>query len=86
MVESRCGILCSRCKIKKQGDCNGCSHIYNPFWGVCPIKICCENKDYPHCGVCKDFPCSLLKKFDYDKDKGYNGKRIRQCKDWAKNK
>jgi len=86
MVESKCGMLCSKCKIKKKGDCNGCSRIYKPFWGVCSIKVCCENKDYPHCGVCKDFPCGLLKKFDYDKENGYNGKRIKQCKDWAKNK
>ena len=86
MVESRCGILCSKCKIKKNGDCKGCSRIYKPFWGECPIKTCCESKDYHHCGVCKEFPCGLLRKFAHDKDQGDHGKRISQCKAWGKDR
>lgn len=83
MIESRCGILCSECSYRDQMGCTGCTHIEKPFWGdCCPLKSCCEAKSQEHCGVCKDFPCVLLKQFAYDKEQGDNGKRIEQCRDW----
>ena len=86
MVESRCGILCSKlgCKEKFGVDCKWCVNIGKPFWGECPVKSCCEGKNLEHCGLCYDFPCQLLKSFSYDKEHGDNGKRICQCEMWAK--
>ena len=51
-MESRCGILCSKCDWKKTEKCKGCSNIDKPFWGVCPVKSCCEEKKLEHCGEC----------------------------------
>lgn len=84
MVESRCGIVCSECSYKDKVACSGCINIAKPFWGdVCPVKKCCEDKVLVHCGMCSEFPCSLLQKFAYDPKQGDNGKRIEQCKKWA---
>lgn len=43
-MESRCGILCSKCNWKQTEKCKGCANIDNPFWGVCPVKSCCDGK------------------------------------------
>ena len=51
-MESRCGILCSKCDWKKTQKCKGCFNIDNPFWGACPVKGCCEEKKLEHCGEC----------------------------------
>jgi len=51
-MESRCGILCSKCDWQKTEKCKGCSNIDKPFWGVCPVKSCCEEKKLEHCGEC----------------------------------
>lgn len=84
MVESRCGIDCSKCEYKESAGCKGCLVIDKPFWGEnCPVKSCCENKSLLHCGECKTFPCDLLNSFAYDKEQGDNGMRIEQCKRWA---
>ncbi len=84
MIESRCGILCSECEYKESMGCLGCLLIDNPFWGECPVKKCVEDKQLTHCGECENFPCELLNSFSYDKEQGDNGKRIVQCKMWAK--
>ncbi len=34
MVESRCGILCSKFEYKEPMKCDGCTNITKPFWGV----------------------------------------------------
>ena len=83
MIESRCGILCSECAYREQAGCKGCVNIANPFWGVCPVKSCCETKGKNHCGGCKDFACKQLSDFAYDKEHGDDGKRIEQCKQWT---
>jgi len=84
MVESRCGILCSECTYREPMNCAGCIYMEKPFWGEsCPVKSCCENKGFEHCGVCEIFPCDLLTRFSYDKEQGDNGKRINQCQVWA---
>lgn len=84
-IESRCGIECSKCVFKQDNKCAGCTNIQKPFWGdVCPIKVCCEQKqNVKCCGECSNFPCELLKKFAYDKEQGDNGLRIKTCAKWC---
>lgn len=85
MIESRCGIVCSACGFRETMGCAGCVQIRKPFWGEsCPVKQCCEEKGYAHCGLCPAFPCGLLKQFAYDEKQGDGGKRIEQCACWAK--
>ncbi|MFV0401956.1 MAG: DUF3795 domain-containing protein [Oscillospiraceae bacterium] len=80
-VQSRCGILCEKCTY----ECAGCVAIPNPFWGECPVKACCEGKQLEHCGLCDVLPCELLINFSYEKgENGDNGRRIEQCRCWAK--
>lgn len=83
LIESRCGILCSECPDGKAMGCIGCANLEKPFWGDCPVKICCESKEQEHCGTCSEFPCSLLNEFAYDKEHGDDGKRIEQCRTWC---
>lgn len=84
MVESRCGLTCSTCKHREPMKCQGCININKPFWGdSCPLKSCCEQKQYEHCGQCDQFPCDLLHQFAYDKQQGDEGKRIHQCRAWC---
>ncbi|MCR1954057.1 DUF3795 domain-containing protein [Clostridioides mangenotii] len=84
MIESRCGLLCDKCGYKDEVECIGCLNIQKPFWGeVCPIKSCCESKEYNHCGECSKFACELLVAFSYDKNQGDDGKRVEQCKIWS---
>ena len=85
MVQSRCGGLCSECDYREKNNCGGCVNITKPFWGdSCGVKDCCEGKKLEHCGKCSDFPCELLIKYAYDEKFGGQGKRIEQCKEWAK--
>ena len=86
MIESRCGISCAdgHCKQEWGVDCPGCINIEKPFWGECPLKKCCEEKQLENCGKCGDFPCALLTGFAYDKEHGEgDGSRIEQCKKWC---
>ncbi len=86
MIESRCGLLCSECSYKEQVHCEGCVTIAKPFWGEsCPVKSCCEEKGYAHCGQCTSFPCDVLNQFAYDEAQGDGGKRIEQCRFWLQN-
>ena len=84
MIESRCGTMCSECSYKESMGCKGCVNIENPFWGVCPVKKCVEDKSLNHCGECSEFPCELANSFAYDEKEGDDGKRIIQCRLWAK--
>lgn len=84
MIESRCGIICSKCEYRESTGCKGCVNIDKPFWGeMCPVKSCCESKELSHCGECEIFPCGLLNSFAYDKEQGDNGVRIEQCRLWV---
>ncbi|MCQ4794215.1 DUF3795 domain-containing protein [Anaerofustis stercorihominis] len=61
MYESRCGVPCSECERKEDVGCIGCLNMEKPFWGGdCHVKKCAEDKDYHHCGECKDFPCEVV--------------------------
>ena len=83
MIESRCGILCSKCEYREQCG-GGCTVISKPFWGdSCPVKDCCEGRGFEHCGQCAEFPCATLTQFAYDTEQGDNGKRIETCKGWV---
>lgn len=84
MIESRCGLECSKCEYREQMNCKGCIDIHKPFWGeACPVKNCCEDNKIKNCGECSRFPCDLLHQFAYDEKQGDNGKRIEQCKKWC---
>ena len=83
MIESRCGILCGKCEYREKTGCTGCVDIKKPFWGEeCPVKSCCEEKEYLHCGMCSEFSCELLAQYSYDDKQGDDGKRIDQCRCW----
>ena len=86
MMESRCGLLCSECSYREEMQCGGCVKIVNPFWGTCPVKACCEEKEHQHCGECAEFPCALLHSFAYDEKQGDDGARIVQCRCWKDEK
>ncbi len=85
MITSRCGILCEECEYRESHGCKGCTHISKPFWGeACPVKSCCEQKEHSHCGKCSSFACEQLTAFAFDEEQGDNGKRLDQCRKWAK--
>lgn len=85
-MESRCGLLCSKCEYRKTG-CKGCSEMDKPLWAdSCPVKSCCEGKKFEHCGECENFACELLHGFSYDAEHGDNGLRIAQCRAWTEQK
>lgn len=84
MTESRCGLKCSTCEYREQTSCKGCTLIDRPFWAEsCPVKSCCEGRGLAHCGLCPQFPCSVLTQFAYDEQQGDDGKRIEQCRQWC---
>ncbi len=85
--QSRCGLLCEACSFKESHSCSGCVNIKNPFWGECPVKTCCENKNFTHCGECSSFPCNILHEFSCGEGEHCDnpkGLRIEQCREWAK--
>ncbi|MCL2350628.1 MAG: DUF3795 domain-containing protein [Defluviitaleaceae bacterium] len=85
MIESRCGIMCSKCEYREKMNCAGCVNIEKPFWGEsCPVKSCCEGRGHDFCGQCENFPCEQLIEFSYAKEEGDNGKRIETCRSWLK--
>ena len=87
MIESRCGILCSRCSYREAMHCPGCACLSgDPFHGPCPVKNCCEEKGHAHCGECAQFPCTQLIDYGYMEEHGDNGRRLWQCMAWAKEK
>ena len=68
MIESRCGILCGAWGYREQMG----------------YKACCEEKGQEHCGQRGEFSCALLGQFAYDEKQGDGGRRIEQCRCWAK--
>ena len=86
-VQSHCGTLCGWCPYKESHGCTGCLTLNgNPFWGECPVAVCCIEKSYKHCGECPDVPCDTLKEFscgDSEHSDNPKGSRISMCKAWA---
>lgn len=85
MIDSRCGLLCSKCSYKTTHGCNGCIESNGvPFHGSCSLAKCCQEKNIIHCGQCLQFPCNKLRMYSCDPLHGDNphGARIEQCKKW----
>ncbi|MCK5129668.1 MAG: pyridoxamine 5'-phosphate oxidase family protein [Clostridiales bacterium] len=87
--QSKCGILCKVLNNPACGDCKGCMEMDGkPFWGECPVAVCCIDKGYLHCGNCSDMPCDILHEFSCgdsehcDKPKGA---RLEMLKYWSIN-
>jgi len=61
---SICGIDCDNCKYKEENGCKGCrTNEGKIFWGECDLYKCCTSKNLIHCGMCTDFPCSMLQEW-----------------------
>ena len=68
-VFSICGIDCNLCKYKEENGCKGCRvNEGEIFWGKCDIYTCCITKKILHCGLCADFPCSMLREWASDEN------------------
>ena len=86
-IDTRCGLRCDGCSYIESHNCGECIKTNgNPFHGKCPVAECCQSKNFLHCGECPDIPCDLLSQYSCDSEHGDNppGKRIEQCKEWAK--
>ena len=85
-VQSYCGLLCDGCTYRETHGCVGCHALKGrPFWGECPIALCCQNKGYTHCGECDEIPCDLVKDFSCGEDEHSDkppGARIAVCRAW----
>ena len=83
MFESRCGVGCNSCERKEAVHCQGCLLMDAPFWGgECAIKACCEGKALDHCGVCPDFPCTMLTQMGLEE--GFDpAPKLANCRKWA---
>ncbi|MCL2365291.1 MAG: DUF3795 domain-containing protein [Defluviitaleaceae bacterium] len=87
MVESRCGTLCSECDDFIEKKCVGCIALNGKAsWKDedCSLSRCVINKGLAHCGECSVFPCDMAVEMSHDEDVGDNGKRLEQCKIWAR--
>lgn len=68
-MTSRCGLLCQSCTYRETNNCGTCVATNgHPFYGECQIAVCCQEKNYQHCGECPNMPCSKL--FDYSCGEG----------------
>jgi len=48
-------------------ECHGCrSDKMTTSCSNCTIKNCAANKGILHCGLCTDYPCDQIKKFQFD--------------------
>lgn len=87
MMDSRCGLLCAECSYKQSHGCGGCVATNgHPFYGECPVAMCCQNKGHAHCGECMVMPCEKLYTYSYlDPEHGDKpqGKRVEVCRGWA---
>ena len=69
MIEkiSYCGLYCGACPSYLKGTCLGCrsddkSQPRKSKWG-CKIRKCCiGEKNVEYCGLCNDFPCTIINK------------------------
>lgn len=86
MIDTRCGLKCEGCEFVEGCNCEGCIATNgHPFHGECPVAMCCQKRNYLHCGECPQIPCELLQQYSCDSEHGDNpkGARIEQCKKWA---
>ena len=52
------GYICKGCRSGVHYTHRGCSQ--------CTIRKCTDEIDIAHCGLCPNFPCGILKRFQYD--------------------
>jgi hypothetical protein len=63
---SLCGLYCGNCtNYKKNYNCMGCRNE-KELVNDCPTRACCIDRGLLHCGLCEDFPCSVLYDFYND--------------------
>lgn len=82
---SCCGTMCSECRYYP-AECLGCQKIEGRvFWleytgeSICDIYNCCLNqKEYVHCGQCKELPCSRYGQEDPTKTQEENQEDYRK--------
>ena len=60
-----CGECCAKCRKKTDGRCPGCIEAdgFVPEWaetGRCRIHACTREHRVQFCGLCPEFPCSLI--------------------------
>jgi len=61
---SFCGLYCGGCKnYKGNYNCMGCRNE-KELVNDCPTRACCSAKGLFHCGLCENFPCSVLSEFN----------------------
>lgn len=58
-----CGVDCSACDDFASGVCPGCRKSVWPDDDPCPPVACCQKKGIAVCGMCADFPCSMMDDF-----------------------
>jgi hypothetical protein len=58
-----CGVDCSACPDLQNGICPGCRESVWPEGDACPPVVCCGERRIPCCGLCQEFPCSMMKEF-----------------------
>lgn len=87
--QSRCGLWCVGCTFRESHGCLGCMEMEGkPFWGECPVAVCCIDKGYLHCGQCPDMPCATLYEFscgDGEHCDNPKGARLEILKYWSSN-
>jgi hypothetical protein len=48
-------------------ECHGCrSDFLTDYCSKCSIRQCTSERGIAHCGLCPEYPCSLLKSFQHD--------------------
>lgn len=87
---AKCGMDCTECRFAEENDCPGCMYSLPPENGggqklfedeECEVGICCTEKGYAHCGMCREFPCDALKAVSFDTETGDGGSRLLTLKE-----
>ena len=62
--------------------CDGCLHDGLLADKNCPVRACVIKKGLKNCAHCIEFPCDMLERYSYDKERGDGGQRIRNLENW----
>ena len=65
-----CGVICSTCSDFISSACPGCRASVWPEGDACPPVACCWERGITVCGLCDDFPCSMMVDF-YDESESH---------------
>lgn len=58
-----CGVDCAACPDYLNEICPGCRESVWPEGDACPPIACCGEKKISCCGLCPDFPCTMMREF-----------------------